>query len=35
MGNPLPSVRLAGEGLIEVGKLLHAMVKIFRRSTGS
>src|SRR5215467_89561 len=34
MGNPLPSVRLAGEGLIETGKLLHAIVQIFRRSTG-
>jgi hypothetical protein len=34
MGNQLPSARLAGEGLIETGNLLHGMFKTFRQSTG-
>ncbi len=34
MGNPLPSARLAGEGLMETGKLLHGIFKIFRQTTG-
>jgi len=35
MGNPLPSARLAGEDLIETGRLLHAIIKIFRQATRS
>lgn len=34
MGNPLPSARLMGEGLIETGKLLHGIFKIFWHATG-
>jgi len=34
MGNPLSSARLISEGLIETGKLLHGVFKIFRQSTG-
>jgi hypothetical protein len=34
MGNSLPSARLAAEGLTETGKLLHAVFKMFRQSTG-
>jgi hypothetical protein len=34
MGSPLSAARLMGEGLIETGKLLHGVFKIFRQSTG-
>ena len=34
MGDPLPSARLMGEGLIETGKLLHGIFKIFWHATG-
>jgi hypothetical protein len=32
MGNPLPSAQLAGEGLIETGRLLHGIDKILRQA---
>jgi hypothetical protein len=32
-GNPLPTGRLLGEGLVETGRMLHGLVKIFRQGT--
>ncbi len=32
-GNPLPSARLMGEGLVETGKMFHGLFKIFKQST--
>ena len=32
-GNPLPTARLLGEGLVETGRMLHGLVKIFRQGT--
>jgi hypothetical protein len=33
MGNALPMARLMGEGMIETGKLLHGIFRIFRQTT--
>ncbi len=32
-GNPLPTARLLGKGLVETGRMLHGLVKIFWQST--
>jgi hypothetical protein len=34
MGNPLPPARLMGDGLIEAGKLVHGIFKIFWHAAG-